>query len=174
MNEPDTGGGSEPGRGGAAPGTSDRAPTEEELRAAYEAELKRITVADVIVQTTVTLINLAGRKIGLSESTTDERDLDQVREAIDAVRALLPLVERHADVAPIRDALSQLQLAYAREVGTRGPAQPDAGDEPQRSGEPSPSGEPSSSGGTQPGGEGKPGDQPGPAESSGRLWLPGR
>jgi hypothetical protein len=177
MNEPHMGGGS-------APGTSGRPETEEELRAAYEAELKRITVADVLVQTTVSLVNLAGRKIGLSEGTTDERDLDQVREAVDAVRALLPLVERHGDVKPIRDALSQLQLAYAREVSGGGAAHPGAegerkpGAEGTREGEATPADEATPGGETTPGGERKPGDkqqrEPGPAQSSGRLWVPDR
>ena len=38
--------------------------TEEELRQ-LEAEMQRITVDDVLLQTTVTLLNLAARKAGL-------------------------------------------------------------------------------------------------------------
>ena len=38
--------------------------TEEEMRA-LEAEMERITVDDVLIQTTVTLLNLAARKAGL-------------------------------------------------------------------------------------------------------------
>ena len=68
-------------------------PTEEELRAAYEAELKRLRVEDVLVQTVVSLLNLGGRKAGLAPGTEDERDPDQVRLAIEGARALLPLVE---------------------------------------------------------------------------------
>jgi len=133
-----------------------RPPTEEELRAAYEAELKRIRVDDVIVQTVVSLVNLGGRKAGLAPGTEDERDLDQVRKAIDAARALLPLVEAELgpDAARIRDALSQLQLAYAQGVGPGGA--PSQGGEQEQP--PAPS---------------KPGD-PGPAQSSGRLWIPGQ
>ena len=37
--------------------------TEEELRQ-LEAEMERITVDDVLIQTTVTLLNLAARKAG--------------------------------------------------------------------------------------------------------------
>ena len=36
------------------------------MRAAYEAELNRITSAEMIVQTTVSLINIAGRRLGLA------------------------------------------------------------------------------------------------------------
>jgi len=109
----------------------DRPPTEEELRAAYEAELKRLRVEDVIVQTLVSLINLAGRKAGLAPGSEDERDLEQVRQAVDAARALLPLVEPALgpDARQLRDALSQLQLVYAREASpppapTGGPGGP--------------------------------------------------
>ena len=38
--------------------------TEDELRA-LEAEMERITVDDVLLQTTVTLLNIAARKAGL-------------------------------------------------------------------------------------------------------------
>jgi hypothetical protein len=97
-------------------GAGGRQPTEEEMRAALEAEMKRITVDDVLVQTVVSLVNLGGRRAGLAPGTEGERDLDQVQTAIEAVQALLPLLERHhpEEVRPVRDALSQLQLAYAR------------------------------------------------------------
>src|SRR5919198_2300309 len=93
-----------------------RPPTEEELAAAYEEQLKRIRVEDVLIQTLVSLLNLGGRKAGLTPGTESERDAEQVREAIEGVRALLPVVESKLgpDAASIRDALSQLQLAYAR------------------------------------------------------------
>src|SRR5437763_14612173 len=122
---------STPPRDPSAGGPS-REPTEEELRAAYEAELKRITTSDVILQTAVSLINLAGRRLGRVPGAEDERDLEQVRDAIDAVRGLMPVLERRVgpELGPLRDALSQLQLAYAREAsgepGEAGPAGPDA------------------------------------------------
>jgi len=102
-----------------------RQPTEEELRAAYEAELKQVRVEDVIVQTAVSLINLGARKAGLVPGTEDERDPAQVREAIEAVRALWPQVEAMLgpEAAQLRDPLSQLQLAYAQMAGGAGSAQ---------------------------------------------------
>ena len=131
----------------------ERPPTEEELRAAYEAELKKVRVEDVVIQTAVSLINLAGRKAGLAPGTEDERDPEQVHQAIEAVRALWPQIE--AALGPeanqLRDALSQLQLAYTRIAGQ--PAQPSPGAEPE-------------------GAEPKTG--PGPAQSSGKLWVPGQ
>jgi hypothetical protein len=134
----------------------ERPPTEEELRAAYEAQLKQIRVDDVIVQTVVSLVNLGGRKAGLAPGTEDERDLQQVRQAIEGVRALLPLVEAELgpDADRIREALSQLQMVYAQSVGQGEPPAGGGGDQ-------------------EPPASPKPGE-PGPAQSSGRLWIPGQ
>src|SRR3954454_15996063 len=100
-------------------------PSEEELREALEAELKKVTVDDVLLQTAVSLINLGGRRAGLAPGSEDERDLAQVQAAIDAVHALLPVLEGRGreEVRPIRDALSQLQLAYAQQAGSTPPPQ---------------------------------------------------
>ena len=134
-------------------------PTEEELRALEE--LRRVTVDEIIVQMLVSLVHLAGRRMGLAPGVEGERDLRQVRMAIDAVRALVPLVEGAEgapDLAPIRDALSQLQIAYAAEAGQH----PSARSE----GAPAPAPAP----GAEQGGE----EGPGRAQSSGRLWVPGQ
>jgi len=90
-----------------------RQPSEEEI-AALEAELEKLTVDDVLLQTVVTLLNLGARKAGLAEGAT--ADLPQVKEAIDAARALLPILEpRHGEqLAPVRDALSRLQMPTCR------------------------------------------------------------
>ena len=134
-------------------------PTEEELQAAYEAELKRIHVDDVLLQTVVSLLNLGGRRAGLAPGAEDERDLDQVRAAIEGVRALLPLVEPRlgADAAQLRQALSQLQLAYARATGGQPGGEPPEGGAAPADSQPA-------------GGE----EGAGPAQSSGRLWVPGQ
>jgi hypothetical protein len=134
------------------------APSEEELRAAYEQQLKQLRVEDVIVQTVVSLINLAGRKAGLAPGAEDEADREQLRLAIESVRALLPLVEDQLgpDAGAVRDALSQLQMAF-----TRMPEAQAAGGshEDPAGGETPPQEAP---------------DGPGPAQSSGRLWVPGQ
>jgi hypothetical protein len=137
--------------------------SEEELRAHLEEELRRITVRDVLLQTIVSLVNLGGQRLGLAPGTEDVRDLDQARLAIEGVRALLPLVEEQdaEQVRPIRDALAQLQLAYAQLAagGPGGPAGP-AGGEPG------------------PGGPGGGPARPGPAGGqqrsggAGGLWVP--
>ena len=86
-------------------------PTEEELRAALEEQLRQLRVEDVLLQTIVTLVNLAGRRL----TAEGEKDPEQARLAIEAVRALLPLSPQE-DLGPVRDALSQLQMLYARET----------------------------------------------------------
>ena len=153
-------------------------PSEEELRVAYEAELSRITSADMILQAAVSLLNLGGRRLGLGPGAERERDLEQVRDAVDGVRALLGILERSVaaqELRPLRDALSQLQMAYAREAQAGG-AEPSA---PRQAAERSAPATEGSSGAPEaadqpatPPAEGKPGA--GPAESSGRLWVPGR
>jgi hypothetical protein len=142
-------------------------PSEDELRAAYEEELSRISATDMIAQSLVSLLNIGAFRLGPPQPGQEagqsaSRDLDQARDAIDAARALLAILERTLpqEVAPLRAALSQLQIAYAREVQAAGGAPeapaaqapaPDAGE----------AGKPQDPGG------------PGPAQSSGRLWVPG-
>ena len=113
------------------PGGGRFEPSDEELRAALEEQMRRIRVEDVLVQTAVTLVNLAGRRLGLSspEGEPDEaKDLAQARLAIEGTRALLPLLPAEPQ-GPIRDALSQLQLAFAREsTGTGEPPAPGGGE----------------------------------------------
>lgn len=180
---------------GAAPGEAGQ-PSEEELRAAYEAELSRITSADMMLQAAVTLLNIGSYRLappppgalgaGAAPGAPPAgRDLEQARDAIDGVRALLEILERRvpSEIAPLRNALSQLQMAYAREAQAAGAeASPSAAasvgatqpGEPQPAGAGAPGG---AAAGQQGQGEaaneqGSPG--PGPAESSGRLWVPGR
>lgn len=142
-------------------------PTEEELRAAYEAEVKKIRVEHVLLENIVTLINLGMRRTGLAPGTESERDPEQVRLSIEGVRALLGLVEQVApeQAGPIRDALSQLQLAFVR-IGGQG-TEPGAGEPAPRT---ESAGEPPQ---PPPAAQPKPGE-PGPAQRSGRLWIPGQ
>ena len=65
--------------------------SEEELRA-LEAEMDKITVDDVLMQTVVSLINLGARRIGGPGPEGPKADLDQVRQAIEGARALMPLL----------------------------------------------------------------------------------
>ena len=104
---------------------SQREFSEEELRA-LEAEMERVTIDDVLLQTLVSLLNIGGRKAGLGTPPGEEpkADLDQVRMAIEGARALLPVLEpKHADkLGPVKDALSRLQMFYAQRSGGEPPA----------------------------------------------------
>jgi hypothetical protein len=97
---------------------SQQEPSEEELRAALEEQMRRITVPDVLIQTVVTLINLGGRRLGLAgpPEQAGDKDLEQARLAIEGARALVPLLPQEEDLGPVRDALSRLQMAYVREA----------------------------------------------------------
>ncbi|MGI8749298.1 MAG: hypothetical protein ACR2J6_01905, partial [Thermoleophilaceae bacterium] len=92
-------------------------PSEEELRAALDEQMRNIRAEEVVLQTTATLINLAGRRLGLGaepgEDASAEVDLQQAKLAIDGARALSPLCPPE-QAEPIRQALSQLQIAFAR------------------------------------------------------------
>ena len=98
--------------------------SEEEMRARLEEELRRITVRDVLLQTIVSLVNLGGQRLGLTPDTEDLRDLEQARLAIEGVRALLPILEEQdaEQMRPVREALSQLQMAYAQLARSEGGA----------------------------------------------------
>lgn len=94
-------------------------PTEEEMRAAYEEQLKALRVEDVVVETIVCLLNLGGRKAGLVPGAEDEADAEQVRIAVEGVRALLPLVE-----APLGKARASARGARAAAAGLRAAGRP--------------------------------------------------
>ncbi len=128
-------------QGGPAAG----APSEEELRAAYEAELARISATDMIAQAAVSLLNIGAHRMGSAPTSEGEppvgQDLEQARDAIDGARALLEILERRIpnELTPLRDALSRLQMAYATESGRGAPTgapQAGAGEQPAPAAQP--------------------------------------
>jgi hypothetical protein len=174
-------------------------PTEEELRA-YEEQIRRVRVEHVLLQGVADLVNFGMRRTGRAEGTESERDLEQVRVAIESVRALLPILDQSVpEQAPaIRDALSQLQREYVRLVGAGsagGAGGGAGGDAGGGAGGDAGGGGGGDAGGGAPGGgpapepakpdpatpgpaapepaPGAPGE-PGPAQRSGRLWVPGQ
>ena len=91
-------------------------PTEDELRDA----LDRVTVSDVLLNALTATTSLAFRRVSV-----EARDLPQARLAIEALRALEPVLrENGADESLVRDleqARTNLQLAYAKAVGEESP-----------------------------------------------------
>ena len=117
-------------------------PSEEELRAAFEAQLRQVSVEDVILQTVATLVNLGARRRGLIPEPGDDpgavRDIPQAQLAIEGARALAPLCPEDNQYS-IRQALSQLKMSFAREAqaapggGAEPPPPARAGDAPSDS-----------------------------------------
>ena len=90
---------------------ADELPTEEELREA----LDKVGVADVLLNALTATASLGFRRV-----SAEARDLPQARLAIEALRALEPVLrEGGVEDAVVRDleqARANLQLAYAKAV----------------------------------------------------------
>ena len=102
-------------------------PSDQELADQLREELKRIKVIDLLVQTLYTVSSLGYHKLG-----AEGRDLPQARLAIDALRALLPVVRDEAPAEVVRDfeqVVANMQLAYAS--AAKGAPQEPAPEEPQ-------------------------------------------
>ncbi len=129
-------------------------PSEEELRERVEEQLRKVRVQDLLLESVAGMVNLTARRI----AKEDERDLEQARIGIEAVRAVVDLLEPEPGKA-VREALAELQVLYAREAGGGAPASEETAAEP---------GEPASP--PMPQGEAPPGGRRG--EPPPRLWTP--
>ncbi len=83
--------------------SSPEPPTAEQL----VDELRKVKVGDLLLHTSSMLASLAYGKLA-----PETRDLPDARLAIEALRALVPLVPE-ADRGSIQQVVSNLQLAYA-------------------------------------------------------------
>jgi len=87
---------------------------EAELKAQLEDELRKLRIQDVLVQTTFTLASLGFHRLG-----EEDRDVEQGRLAIEALRALLPVLREAVPPSVTRDlnqTIANLQFAYAKAV----------------------------------------------------------
>ena len=112
------------GRGARGAGTSEPQPSQEELRARIEEQLRKVRVQDLLLESVVSVINLTARRI----AKEDERDLEQARVGIEAVRALVDLLDAEP-AKQVRSALSEVQMLYAqrgRRRARRGGGDPQA------------------------------------------------
>jgi hypothetical protein len=94
---------------------------QEELRQRLEQQLRELRVQDLLLESVASIINLSARRIGKE----DERDLEQARVGIDAVRAVIDLLDE-GPREQVREALSQVQMLYVRE--TQGGGDPGGGE----------------------------------------------
>ena len=87
-------------------------PTEEELLEQLQEELKKVKVADVLVQTVFTVSSLGYRSLG-----EEQRDLGQAHLAIEALRALVPVLKETVPdqvMSDFEQLVANMQLAYAK------------------------------------------------------------
>lgn len=100
-------------------------------------QLRRIKVADLVIQTATGLVSLGSMRL-----SGDQRDLAQARLAIDTLRVLEPVIGEQvsAELAgELRAAITSLQLGYAEatsakpepEVPADSAAEPDSGEQAQ-------------------------------------------
>jgi hypothetical protein len=100
--------------------TSEHLNEEEQLARELAEELSRLRIEDVLIQTLITISSIGYRRLGLTEETKDDRDLQQARLAIDTMAALTPILERVVPEELVRDfnqSVANLQLAYAQAAG---------------------------------------------------------
>lgn len=110
---------------GAAAGASEGASesgqmTEEELRAELEKQFRQQQVADVLMQYMVSLSTLAYLKMGITEGTEEDKDLEQARLAIDSFKGILDSVgdrfEKQNREA-LAGALASMQVTFVQVSG---------------------------------------------------------
>ena len=85
--------------------------SEQELVEQLQAELSRLKVSDLLLQTVYTISSL-----GYHRLSGENKDLEQARLAIEALKALLPVLEGAVPAEAVRDfnqVLANMQLAYA-------------------------------------------------------------
>ena len=93
---------------------------EEQLAQQLAEELRRLRIEDVLIQTLITVSSIGYRRLGLTEDTKGDRDLQQAKLAIDTMTALTPVLENVVPAELIRDfnqSVASLQLAYAQAAG---------------------------------------------------------
>jgi hypothetical protein len=84
---------------------------EQQLIEELQAELAKLKVGDLLLQTLYSVSSL-----GYHRLSGEARDLDQARLAIEALRALIPVLDGSVPEEALRDfgqVLANLQLAYA-------------------------------------------------------------
>ena len=107
-----------------SPGPSE---SEQELVEQLQAELSRLKVSDLLLQTVYTISSL-----GYHRLSGENRDLEQARLAIEALKALLPVLQGAVPEEAVRDfnqVLVNMQLAYAAAAGETAADKP-AADKP--------------------------------------------
>jgi hypothetical protein len=93
---------------------------EQKLIEDFQAELAKLKVSDLLLQTLYSVSSL-----GYHRLNPETRDLDQARLSIEALRALVPVLEGSVPADALRDfnqVLANLQLAYASAAAEEQPS----------------------------------------------------
>ena len=94
-------------------------PSDEEVLRKVEEQLRDLKVSDLLVQTVYTISSLGWHKLSSSD-----RDLEQAKLSIEALRALLPVLAESMPAEVKRDLeqmVANMQLAYASAVAEAKP-----------------------------------------------------
>ena len=92
-------------------------PDEEEIAEVLAEELAKLRVENILVGALIQVSTVGYRKLGLTEETESERDLEQTRVAIETMKALVPVLQQVVPEDLLRDfeqSVAGLQLAYAK------------------------------------------------------------
>ena len=110
-------GGQDPEDGGGGPDPEQLTPEQEQMLRQMEEEMRRVRVQDLVAQSVVSIINLAYRRI----AKEDERDLEQARVGIEAVRGMVGAARpRSPSTDPQRALAAADALRAAVRRGRRG------------------------------------------------------
>jgi hypothetical protein len=89
---------------------------EEQVARELADELRKLRVEDLLLGVLVQISSIGYRRLGLTEETREDRDLEQTKLAIDTMKALTPVLAQVVPGELIRDfesSVANLQLAYA-------------------------------------------------------------
>jgi hypothetical protein len=90
---------------------------EQEVAEALAEELGKLRVENILVGALIQVSSIGYRKLGLTEDTKSERDLEQARIAIETMRALVPVLQQVVPEELFREfeeSVAGLQLAFAK------------------------------------------------------------
>jgi hypothetical protein len=93
---------------------------QERLAEELAEELRKLRVEDVLVNTLIQVSSIGYRRLGLTEDTREDRELEQTQLAIETMGALVPVLEDFLPkelVAGFQEQIANLQLAYAKAAG---------------------------------------------------------
>lgn len=88
---------------------------QEQLARELAEELRALRVEDVLVNALLAVSSIGYRRLGATPDTADDRDLEQVRLAIDTMQALATVLDKFVPPELLQnfgEAVAGLQLAY--------------------------------------------------------------